>query len=57
MDNKSNGKECNCINKSKSYWSGWTYDVYAGPGTVRNKRRYKIHELCGGIIEVETRRA
>jgi hypothetical protein len=50
-------KECNCDNKDKFYWSAWIYDVYSGPGTVKNKHRYKIHEICRGMISVETRRA
>jgi hypothetical protein len=48
-------KKCSCANKDQSDWSPWVYDIYAGPGTVHNKYRYKIHKTCGGVIEVETK--
>jgi hypothetical protein len=51
------GRKCDCVNKDQYYWSGWEFDVYAGPGTVSKKRRHKIHEVCGGLIKTETKDA
>lgn len=52
---KFTGRNCDCVNKDQHYWGGWIYDTYAGPGTVKQRRRYKIHEVCGGIIKTETK--
>jgi hypothetical protein len=53
---KFTGEKCDCVNKDQYHWTGWEYDVYAGPGTVQNKHRFKVHEVCGGIIKKETQK-